>query len=122
MLKLPLKTKAFNRKHGTPWSSCAPFVDNAQALLLHRPRYVTIYRSLGEPHLAVHMWCGSGQCGTDKFTFIDSYDGSKLLCKRCEENAVKQGLPSADELLGKHIHLGKIVAQQVCCIPSEVKP
>lgn len=115
MLKLPLKQKQFNRRHGTPWSSCAPFVDNDKAILLHRPKCVTVFKCGNRPsHLAVENWCGNTATGTDKFTFLDSYDGEKLLCSRCEENATAQGMPSADELCGKHIHKGKLIAKQTC--------
>jgi len=115
MLKLPLKIKAFNRRNGTPWSSCAPFVDNSQALLLHRPKSVTIFRNGIKSHLAVESYCGSTSCGTDKFTFLEEYQGNKMLCLSCEINATKIGLVSADELLGHHIHKGKLAAVQTCC-------
>jgi len=121
MLKLPLKIKAFNRKHGTPWASCAPFVDNSRALLLHRPRAVTVFKCGNRPsHLAVENWCGNHSCGTDKFTFLDSYDGDKLLCARCESAAVAQGMPSADELSGHHMHQGKVIDVQTCCDKDQV--
>ena len=115
MLKLPLKIKPFARRHGTPWSACLPFVDNERALLLHRPRSVTIYKCGNNPsHLAVNMWCGNTQTGTDKFTFIETYSGEKLLCARCEANATAQGLPSADLLSGRHVHQGKVIAVKTC--------
>jgi hypothetical protein len=122
LLKLPLRIKAFNRKHGTPWSSCAPFVDNDRAMLLHRPKCVTVFQCVGKSHLAVECWCGSTFTGTEKFTFLDAYDGNKLLCTRCETNATEQGMPSADGLSGRHMHKGKLVVVQTCCTPIEVQP
>ncbi len=120
MLKLPLKPSTFQRRHGiSVWESCAPFVDNARAMLIHRPRAVTIYNCLGKPHMAVNAWCGNGFTGTNKFTFLDSLDGSKFVCARCEAAAITAGLPSADELSGKHIHKGKVVAVQICCDKGE---
>lgn len=116
MLKLPLKIKPFNRRNGTPWSSCLPFVDNERALLLHRPKCVTVFKCGNYPsHLAVENWCGNTHTGTDKFTFLETCNGVKLLCARCEENAISQGLPSADELSGHHVHKGKVIAYQTCC-------
>lgn len=120
MLKLPLQPTAFQRKQGVAvWESCAPFVDNDRAMLIHRPRMVTIYNCLGKKHMAINSWCGNGFTGTKKFTFLDALDGRKFVCARCEAAATKAGLPSADELSGKHIHLGKVVAVQTCCDRNE---
>lgn len=119
LLKLPLKVKAFNRRHGLPWTSCAPFVDNERAILLHRPKSVTTFQNSGRPpHIAVENWCGNVHSGTDNFSFLDSYNGQKLLCARCEANATAQGLPNADDLAGKHLHKGKLIAVQTCCTPE----
>jgi len=116
MFKLPLKTKPFNRHNGFPWSSCLPFVDNKRALFIHRPKCVTVYKcGNNKSHLAVENWCGNTHTGTDKFTFLETCNGVKLLCARCEENAVSQGLTSADELSGHHVHQGKAIAVQTCC-------
>ena len=40
----------------------------------------------------------------------------KLLCEACELSAVLAGLPSAYELAGRHVHLGRIKAVRVCCV------
>ena len=116
MLKLQLRPTQFQRKSGViVWESSAPFVDNMRALLIHRPRNVTIYELPGRKHLAVGTWCGNSFTGTDKFTFLDTLDGKKLLCARCEAAAINVGLPSADELCMHHIHQGKVIAVQTCC-------
>jgi len=115
MIKFPLKISSFARKNATPLSSCAPFVDNSRAQLIHRPREVSLFKASWGRHTSVHYWCGNCSSGENIFTFIDSYDGPKLLCQRCEDNAVKAGLPSADSLIGKHIHQGKLVPVQTCC-------
>ncbi len=39
----------------------------------------------------------------------------KILCERCEDAAVKAGLPSADELSGRPVHKGGVVAVATCC-------
>ena len=115
MLKLKLKISEFARKNGMPWTSCTPFVDNSRAMLIHRPFAVTTYRTHKNSHTSVHYWCGNVSSGTNVFTFLDSLNGNKLLCARCEERAISQGLPSADELVGRHVHKGKLVAVQTCC-------
>lgn len=116
MLKLPLKVTEFARKHGVPWKSCLPFVDNSRALLVHRVYSVTTYKSARfGTHEGVHYWCGNCSSGSGVFTFLASLTGKKLLCARCEEKAVAAGLPSADELSGTHVHKGKLIAVQTCC-------
>jgi len=77
---------------------------------------------LGEkykPHIGMQCWCGTSFSGTKKFTFLDVPPEDKLLCAKCEVKAVEAGLPSAHQLTGKHIHLGGVVAVQVCCIGKE---
>lgn len=115
MNKLKLKITQFAKKHGYPWSSCAPFVDNSRALLIHRPRAVTTYKTNRVPHTAVHYWCGNCSSGVNVFTFLDALNGEKLVCARCEEMAIAQGLPSSDELLGRHVQKGKLIAVKTCC-------
>lgn len=44
----------------------------------------------------------------------------RILCARCEAIAVANGLPSADELAGRHVHKGGVVAVATCC--DKVKP
>lgn len=114
MNKLKLKITKFAKKHGYPWSSCAPFVDNSRALLIHRPAQVTTFKATWGTHTGVHYWCG-GMATGNVFTFLDTLDGEKLVCARCEENATSQGLPSSDELIGRHVHKGKVIAVKTCC-------
>ena len=115
-LKVKLQTKPFNERQGKAWKTCLPFVDNSRAILIHRPRMVTTYDTQKKPHQAIENWCGSTQSGTDKFTFSHTIiDGDKLLCARCENNAVEAGLPSADAIVGRHVHVGRVVPIQACC-------
>ena len=116
MLKLQLKKRKVtaNYKH-LPWATCAPFVDNSRALLIHRPRAVSTFNTQKQSHIAVEYWCGNHASGGNKFTFLDTLQGGKLLCERCEKEAVLRGLPSADELVGRHVHKGKLIAVRTCC-------
>ena len=122
MLKLALqqrKRHPLHREKIFPWSSCAPFVENSRGVLIHRPRSaqtITIHR---EPHKAIHYWCGNGVAGKRNLSFLAAPPEDKLLCARCEAQAVKAGLPSAAELTGRHVHLGKVVAVRVCCDQEE---
>ena len=123
-MKLPLeKAKDLTRwaKGSLAWKSCSPFIENKRAVLIHRPRMVTTHK-LGEKyaaHVSVSNWCGSTFTGGKHFTFLDSVPDGKLLCARCEEKAVNAGIQSSHELTGRHVHLGGVVAVQVCCIGKE---
>lgn len=116
MIKLKLKPKKQTRSNTQfPWKTCAPFVDNRLAQLIHRPRAVTTYTQFNYPYIAMSLWCGNSFCGEDKFTFSDVVpNNGKLLCARCEAMAVANGLPSADELTGMHVHQGKLVPVRTC--------
>ena len=119
MLKLALqqpKRHPMHRDKIRPRASCAPFVENSRGVLIHRPRSaqtITLHR---EPHMAVHYWCGNGVAGKRNLTFLAAPPDDKLLCEACELSAVLAGLPSAYELAGRHVHLGKIKAVQTCCV------
>ena len=118
MLKLPLRPKAKRNDLGFneyPWASCAPFVENSAGRLIHRPREVTTFKIYRAPHIAVTNWCGNTHVGMNKFTFLEQPPYGKLLCERCEIAATFAGLPSADALSGRHVHIGKIIAVQTCC-------
>ena len=115
-MKLQLKRRK-DARFGITWKEASPFIENSRAVLIHRPRYVTTHK-IGEKwkaHISVECWCGNSFSGTKKFTFLDAPPDNKLLCARCELHAVKNGQPTAESLVGKHVHLGRIVAQQVCC-------
>lgn len=114
--KLPLERNAFEAKHGFPWASCAPFIENSRGVLIHRPRHGATYNIHRLPHVSVHFWCGMGTSSDGKnLTFLAAPPEDKILCARCEAIAVANGLPSADELAGRHVHVGRTVAVMTCC-------
>lgn len=118
MLKLALQQRKRHSIHSDkilPWASCAPFVENSRGVLIHRPRSAQTITIHKEPHIAVLNWCGNGFAGKRNLSFLSAPPEDKLLCARCEAQAVKAGLPSAAELTGRHVHLGKVVAVRVCC-------
>jgi len=117
MLKLPLKPSRYKREdYAFPWASCTPFVDNKLAQLIHRPMRVSTYKIHTTPHISISNWCGNTFSGDNKFTFMDTLPmNGKLLCARCEANAVAAGLLSADEIAGHHVHQGKLIVVKTCC-------
>lgn len=99
-----------------PWKACLPFVDNSRGMLLHRPRNGSTYNIHKHPHIAVQFWCGMVVTASDgHLSFTDSPPEEKILCEKCEAAAVANGLPSASELAGKHVHIGRTKAVITCC-------
>lgn len=116
MVKLE-KEKSSQRFGGIPWVACKPFVENSRAVLIHRVRHVTTHK-IGPrwaAHIGMHAWCGNCMTGTKKFTFLDAPPDGRFVCARCEKAAIAAGLPTSDELAGHHVHLGGVVAVQLCC-------
>lgn len=100
------------------YTEIEPFVENSRAVLIHRPRYVSKHKISDKwpSHLAVTAWCGTSFSGTKKFTFLDAPPPGRLLCERCEVAAFANNQPTAASIVGCHVHLGKLVAQQTCCM------
>lgn len=99
------------------WSEVEPFLENTRAVLIHRPRYVAEHQisERYSVHLAIEAWCGNGFTGRKQFTFLDRVPEGRLLCQRCEVAAFAHGQPSAESIMGAHVHLGRVVAQRTCC-------
>ena len=117
-MKLPLKKQKNIFPGNVAWTSAPPFVQNSRGMLIHRPRHVTNCNNLkprGKSHLAVYMMCGMGCTGTTKFTFLDVPPSDRVVCAKCEAIAQEKGLPSADQLAGRHVHVGGLVAVANCC-------
>lgn len=117
MSKLPLELTKWTAYVPGPvgqMTSALPFVENSRGVLNHRPRSADIHKCGYRPHhLAVHYFCGSQVTGTDNITFLA--EPTMLLCEACEARAVMAGLPSADEIVGRHVHVGKTKVFQTCC-------
>ena len=122
MLKLPLKPGKLPpegyRQHVFPWASCAPFVENRRGLLIHRPMTVsthTILKRIQRPHFSIGYWCGNhANNDAGNITFLAAPPVGSILCERCEQEAVRAGLPSAESLAGRHVHVGRLKAILTC--------
>lgn len=101
--------------HSINWKKAAPFWFNPRAILIHRPKAVLtlIHEGLkNRSYPVVDYWCGGHAIRGDA---VRELPQGKLLCERCEYEAVRNGLPPADEILGRHIHIGWAKAVQTCC-------
>lgn len=95
------------------WKRAMPFVFNPRGVLLHRVKSVHSRGvGFGAPHTSVIYWCGN--LGHNPEVYIDP-PADRLLCARCEAFAVNAGEKSADELAGRHVHIGKAVPIRTCC-------
>lgn len=115
-MKIPIerKPKSLAISH---WTEAEPFVMNKRAVLIHRPRYVDEHQisKRWSPHLSIEVWCGSTFTGRKQFTFLNAPPEGRLLCKRCEVAAFAKDQPTAESIVGRHVHLGELVAVQACC-------
>ena len=64
------------------WRDSLPFVNNSNAVLIHRPRRVSVHRVLGKMHIAIEFSCGQMSCGTKKFTFLQAPELNDVVCAR----------------------------------------
>ena len=124
MIKLPLQQrKVFPesyRRTTFPWASCAPFVENTRGILIHRPRSVTTHTLLRKSHFSVNYWCGnSANNNSGNLTFMEAPPVDAIVCERCEQLAIEAGLPSAEELAGRHVHIGRLKAILTCGCAQE---
>lgn len=90
------------------WTKSLPYIKNNRGKLIHRPRYVRIYKTGKGYHMAVTMHCGSIQCGSNKFKFTNNVSQCDVICLKCEENAVSSGLPTSYYLNNDSILIGGI--------------
>src|SRR5688500_16792740 len=87
-----------------PWKKSLPFADNPRGLLIHRVRSVRTICWDGEPdHGSVDYWCENG-CNFEGNIFLSEPPEDRILCARCEANAVAHGYEPAEQIVGRHVH------------------
>lgn len=103
-------------RHGNRlWKKTLPFNVNPRGVLIHRVRLGLSILYHGEhSHDCVHYWC-TNQSNGEGVSLTDDPPEGRLLCEICERNAVAAGEPSADELCGRHVHVGVMKAHRTCC-------
>lgn len=83
--------------------------------LVHRVRLMDQHvNGNGKPrHRSCDMWCGSSGF-PDRNEMTDRPSKSRLLCEACERKAVEAGEPTTQQIVGYHIHTGRMVTRQTC--------
>lgn len=98
----------------------APFFENPRGVLIHRVRSLFRLTFLPsehrEPWHIVEYWCENSARPRD--SEVDDgllFDpGDKLVCARCEANAVAKGQKTSSELAGRHVCIGVCRPVNVC--------
>lgn len=103
------------------WRESKPFFLGPRSVLVHRVRSVQSHFIIGgvtPNHHSFDALCG-GACNVKhaelEESVMDDVPASRLLCQRCESEAKRRGLKSAEELTGHHVHVGTIRAHRTCC-------
>ncbi len=99
------------------WSRSLPFFRSSAGVLLHRVSSVLDFIKNGKvTHSAVHYLCNNTSFVRRGAEFVaDPKADGRLVCTACERVAQQKRLPSADKIVGHHVHLGRLIAVQVCC-------
>jgi hypothetical protein len=117
-MKVPLKRRGepiwrggFTHIH---WIKSLPFFANPRGVLIHRVESVTTYlHKSGRAHKAVHYLCSAATTADGEF--LAEPPANRLVCHACERVAKQKGLPSADRLVGRHVHVGRLRPERMCC-------
>lgn len=97
------------------WKKALPFVDNPRGILIHRTRSVRTFFWDGElTHSHAFYFCG-GACNFHGNVFCEVPPEDRILCALCESNAVAHGYEPAEQIAGRHVHIGGIRAYKMCC-------
>lgn len=120
MPKIKLETRKGPRdSRERPWKSALPFYLNDNGVLVHRVESVSTHYVHANPHRSVHYLCGN--ITVSDGVFLEEPPKGRLVCAACERAAARQKKPTADALVGRHVHTGRMVAQQVCCSHEKEK-
>lgn len=119
--QIPLRTESipanFNTDHTrvVQWRKALPFFTSNRGVLIHRVRSAISFLRYGElNHSMIRYLCGSS-CSLEDGSLLSDPVGGRLVCAACEAFALTHGLPSCDQITGRHCHVGKIRSEQTCC-------
>lgn len=124
LAKSPVQVKLTDGKRDRNYeylTESPPFFVNKRGRLTHRPRIVfKIFHPYKEgpdkfSHYHVTYECGGG-CNFDTLEDLTADPPkSRLVCALCEQKAAERGEKSSDELVGRHVHKGRMVPVRTCC-------
>lgn len=118
-MQIELRQKPRRRDRDTlHWKRSVPFVLNPRGILIHRVCRISTHYTHRGCHVSYGYWCGNGTTARFCELFSDPPE-NRLLCVRCEAAAVAAGQPTADELAGRHVCIGKVKTQRLCCRNQE---
>lgn len=115
-LRKPKNTRRDERIQETVWKYGPPFFLSPYGILVHRVRdAMTMIRAWSpRPTHHAHYWCGNqGHGEADDFLFVPPE--TRIVCAACEKFAVSHGEPTSDEIVGHHVHVGRLRAVRTCC-------
>ena len=100
------------------YSEAAPFFINPRGVLAHRVRAVFQLSCdyLERPWWIVEYWCENSGRTNSNDDGLEFDTLGRLLCTRCEANAVANGEKCSSEVVGAHVCTGKVVPVNVCPI------
>lgn len=100
------------------WRRSLPFVKTDRGILIHRPIGISrIDRNYGWANDVANYFCGG--VGKSDLTFYAQVPYGTIVCERCEQAAVRAGLPSVGDLHDGHVCVGGIRAFSRCCPESK---
>ena len=112
-LKIELEQK-HDRGGVVVWKRSVPFVYSIRGHLVHRARWAhTHIRDGKQMHSSVGCWCGQLM---HQVKFVSEPPEGMIVSERCEAAAVANGQPTSDELVGRHVHKGRIRSEKTCCV------
>lgn len=116
MPKVPLPSRIRERDQ-VAWRKSLPLFRAAGGVLFHRVASVTTFldEEFGRQHDALHYLCGNIGHVRKYSEFTDNPSDDAVICARCEALARLKGLPSIDELIGRHCHVGGVKSFRTCC-------
>lgn len=85
-----------------------PFVQSFRGKLAHRPRRAALHNIWNAPHFSTQYLCG-GTVTHKPTGFLFTDDPTLPVCSRCEALAIEAGMPSASEIAGRHVCIGRTV-------------
>jgi hypothetical protein len=95
------------------WLRSLPFFLASAGRLVHRVKAAKTHMRHGERShdTTIYLCGGIGHRGE----FLAEPPANRLVCEVCEFQARRKRLPTADDLAGRHCHVGRVKVEQTCC-------